>query len=624
MLLRESLRVVRQVGRKIKMKRVQGAADMKRFGVNLVSLGLALTAGSALAGENNWPVQGQHPSGAVQGSSPALLPPAVRGVHPAQSPDAVWLPAQSAPSAPLVQAGGVSEPEYLPPAQSAGPRIYASSDLGSLPPVPIPADTPHTPPRPVYPPPIPAPGPVRSARPADSFTSQPMVMPKSSDSPLPTPRPVESQPQPQRELPCAPPELMYPVGARPKPVGTFGSAPIRLSRDFPPLGDLFDGHSRGDVVVLDSETGNGPVNRFFVRGEYLQWWLPGYRIPVLATTNSTPGSSGFFGEPGVTAIVGPGPFIDSTRSGFRVRAGAWIDDCASCGIDAGAFFLPNRTNSVTVNSNRFPLITRPVFVPNLIPGTNQPFGENGESVAVPGLLVGALTVRGDSQLWGADVNLRKCLCRDCDTRAEYFVGYRHLNLRETLTITENIVVAGTGGTRLMIPDPIGTVVSVQDSFATRNYFHGGQLGVAYERQFGRWNLDTRASVALGATHQVLEINGAQQRQRPGMPVMNFRGGLLAAGPNLGRFTNDEFSVVPEFTFNLGYWVTPNIRVFACYNFLFWSIVIRPGDQIDRVVDLTFVPNAPPVAFSGQNRPRPLFKQTDLVVNGVQFGLELRW
>ena len=40
------------------------------------------------------------------------------------------------------------------------------------------------------------------------------------------------------------------------------------------------------------------------------------------------------------------------------------------------------------------------------------------------------------------------------------------------------------------------------------------------------------------------------------------GGLLAAGPNLGRFERDAFSVAPEFTLNVGYSVTPNVRLFA--------------------------------------------------------------
>jgi len=83
-------------------------------------------------------------------------------------------------------------------------------------------------------------------------------------------------------------------------------------------------------------------------------------------------------------------------------------------------------------------------------------------------------------------------------------------------------------------------------------------------------------------------------------------------------------VAPEATINLGYWVLPRLKLYAGYNFIFWSNVIRPGDQIDHVVDLTFVPNSPPVAASGQLHPQPLFRQSNLWVTGVQFGVEWRW
>ena len=114
---------------------------------------------------------------------------------------------------------------------------------------------------------------------------------------------------------------------------------------------------------------------------------------------------------------------------------------------------------------------------------------------------------------------------------------------------------------------------------------------------------------------------------PGQPPVAFNGGLLATGPNLGHFSRDRFAVVPEFTLNLGYRLTPNLKVYTGYNFLYWSSVLRPGDQIDRVVDLTFVPNnpmSPPPVFSGQVRPQALLKATDFWAQGVQFGLEWRW
>ncbi len=610
---------------------------MKRFRVKVVGLSLALATGAwnpareAGAADSEW----RAPPTEAPAGAPALLPPAIR---PGRA-ETIWLPAREPAPAPLVvPAGGqpdtiapVPRPQPHPypaptkwPPEPVGPRVTGNAGpLPAIPDVPVPDNRPE--PQPPQPMPVvpvaPAPRQPDAGLPKPAV-EPPAVMPQPRvpDSvPLPGPRPVEAPPaRPQPELPCAPPELMIPHGATvPGKHGTFGSPPIRLSRDYPPLRDLV--HST-DITLAGAD--GALTNRFFVRGEYLLWWLPGYPVPVLATTNANTALNGFLGEPGTTAIVGPGALVGSTRSGFRLRAGAWIDEEHSCGIDAGFFFLGKRSETVVRDSGPFPLITRPIFAPNTVPGTNTPVGEFGELVAAPGVLRGTLTAQGDSRLWGADVNLRACLFTACDARAEAFLGYRHLNLRESLTITENITVIGPG--RVPQADPVGTRVVVQDRFATRNAFNGAQIGAAYERRFGRWDIDTRASIALGTTHQTLDITGFQMRQQPGAAPMNFRGGLLAAGPNLGRFERDQFSVAPEFTLNFGYWVTSNVRVFAGYNFLLWTNVIRPGDQIDRVVDLTFVPNAPAVGFSGQFRPRAPLVSRDLAVNGIQFGLDWRW
>ena len=334
--------------------------------------------------------------------------------------------------------------------------------------------------------------------------------------PLPTPRPVELPPAPSGgppELQPAPAELMYPAGAL--EVGgkhqTFGSPPIRISRDYPPLRDLVpQGHSPGDITIADGANDGTPFNRFYVRGEYLLWWLPGFATPVLATTNPNTALNGFLGEPGTTALIGPGSLLGGARSGFRIRAGAWLDDCGSCGLDAGFFFLGSQSATAVATPDQNPLITRPVFVPNIVPGTNSPLGENGEFVSAPGVLRGVLTVQATSALWGADVNFRKSLLNQCNARAEVFVGYRFLNLRESLTITEDITVVGPGGNRVAVTDPIGTHVVVQDRFQTQNYFNGGQIGGLYERRMGRWSFDARGSVAA-RRHD----SGAGHRRLPG-------------------------------------------------------------------------------------------------------------
>jgi hypothetical protein len=135
-------------------------------------------------------------------------------------------------------------------------------------------------------------------------------------------------------------------------------------------------------------------------------------------------------------------------------------------------------------------------------------------------------------------------------------------------------------------------------------------------------------VALGGTRQEVDIAGGQVRTPPGGPSQALLGGLLAVNSNIGQRSRNEFSVVPEVGLNVGYQVTDHIRAFVGYNFLYWSNVVRPGDQIDRVVDVNRVPaflpagvTAPPVF---PPRPAPLFRDTDFWAQGANVGLEYRW
>lgn len=563
------------------------------MGRSVVSAVVAVlfTAGLALA-DGEWRPPGESPSVAPpQPAEPAPPPPAV---PKADTPP--WLPTRTdGPKWVPVARGAQTLPDSLPAVQAPAAPAQKPEVVPAPQPVKPKADAP--------PAQLPEPRPNPLAAPPAAVLSGP-----------PTPCPPALEPLPGG----------VPGGAVPYRHKTFGSPNLTLSRDYHFL-DFFGlsilGGEETDTVVLDE----GPAtDRFFFQTEYLLWWVRRANVPVLATTAPDPtnpadpnANFGFLGRPGTAVLLGPGGFGSTARNGLRIRGGAWLEN--GCGIDGSFFFLGERTNTFDVASPLFPVITRPFFAPNVNPQTGQVIGEFGEVVAGGGTQ-GRLQVEQTSRLWGADLNFRSCINRTCVARAEWFAGYRHLNLREELKISE-FLVAGPNDA----PQPPGTRIFVQDDFQTHNRFHGGQIGFAVGRRWGRLDADARVSVALGVTAQDLDITGSQQVLRPGQATPTaFTGGLLAVGPNLGSFSNDEFSVVPEVTFNVGYLVTPTVRAYVGYNFLYWTNVIRPGDQIDRVVDLTFVPNSPPVPFSGLNRPQPLFRQTDFWAQGLQFGIELRW
>jgi hypothetical protein len=355
--------------------------------------------------------------------------------------------------------------------------------------------------------------------------------------------------------------------------------------------------------------------RFYARAEYLMWWLKGEHLPPLLTTgpNEPSGLNGFLGMPGTVVLFGGNDESGGLRSGARLTAGAWCDDECDMGVEASGFFLGQRSFRFTGNSSQFPVLARPFFNAN----TGMEFAQEATS---PGLSTGSVSIGGPSSLWGAEIDLRCNLCETCNSRLDFLAGPRYLQLDEGLQIHESLLgEAGAG-------QFAGSHIDVLDNFNTRNEFYGAQAGLDYNLTRGPWSLDLVGKLALGDTHEVVNIQGAQRIVSPTGAVSVFNGGLLALPSNSGQFTRDRFAAVPEVGVNLGWQATDWCRLIVGYNFLYWSSVARPGDQIDRVLDITQIPNFEPPGTppAGLGRPVAIVKGTDFWAQGVTFGVELRY
>jgi hypothetical protein len=209
------------------------------------------------------------------------------------------------------------------------------------------------------------------------------------------------------------------------------------------------------------------------------------------------------------------------------------------------------------------------------------------------------------------------LCCGCNWFIDGFAGWRLLGLNESLTLGENLAVLSSVNPNL----PAGSTFLVSDRFSTSNLFNGGQIGAIGEYRIGRWSLDLRTSIALGGTQQTANISGSTTSAGPGIASTTLPGGLLALPSNIGSHTRGVVSFVEEVGFNVGYQFTNHIRGFVGYNFLFWSSVLRPAGQIDTVVNPNLIP---PAVGGGPNRPTFNFNGSDFWVQGIQFGLDVRW
>jgi len=437
----------------------------------------------------------------------------------------------------------------------------------------------------------------------------------------------------------SPPALLPPS----VPVSQAASPPSPVSAaSAPPTGVVLDSKPWSDSGEPDANAGwtCGPPSCFWVRGEYLLWWIKDSQLPPLVTTGvaGTTALPGVLGQPGTTGLFGGSNVDNQVRSGGRFSGGLWLNDSQTIGLEASYFFLGSRSTRFDDVSNGG-VIARPFF--DVLTGL-----QNAQLVAFPGIASGQIHVSAPSTLQGAEVNLLAIPCCSCCNAAgdqagrsgnkalpntlggcNYWVnllaGFRYMQLDEGLDITETSQV----NPNLPAGPPLfgGSTIAIGDHFDTHNYFYGGQLGAQAEFCWGPVFVDLLGKVALGMTQEVVDIHGTTAVTSPGGVTVTTPAGFLASGSNSGQFTRNAFAVIPEVGINAGCQITKHLRAFVGYTFLYWSAVVRPGDQVDMGLSGTQIPTDTRYnPQAGPARPAVPLQGTDFWAQGISFGLDFRY
>jgi hypothetical protein len=330
----------------------------------------------------------------------------------------------------------------------------------------------------------------------------------------------------------------------------------------------------------------------YISADLLLWWIRPSNYPQLVTSGTPP-----------TTAIGDQGAPRSLFPGFRLNFGYWFEPEHCLAIEGNILYLGRQSTQASIASSATGVQTiGPAFV-NPITGVTQ-------MVASPGVSAGGATATFTSELWGAEANFRSNLCT-CDRfRLDGIAGFRFLGLNEGFTLAENST---------QFPGPIvnfplanfprianGETVSWIDSFNTANRFYGSQVGLLAECRFlRRWYLDGNFKIGLGETRQSVIISGQSTDSLTALVVNN---GSLAQRSNIGQYSRNVFSVVPEIGLTLGMNVTDHLRVYAGYTFLCWTGVARPGEQVN--------PNRVNPTFA--------FQSSTFFADGVNIGLEYRF
>jgi hypothetical protein len=379
---------------------------------------------------------------------------------------------------------------------------------------------------------------------------------------------------------------------------------------------------------------------WWVRAEYLQWATSGMYIPPLATTGPDEDNPGILGEEGTQILFGDQRINDSMRSGGRISFGRWLDPDQRWGLSGEYFGLEDESTNffAASDANGNPIISRPYFTVFGFEanGDPKPAQENAELVALPDVLAGSLTVNTNTSFQGAGALLRHnfccknvcwpecCSCDPCNNscggvpggiRVGALVGYRFYRLRDSVSITENLTS--------LIDESPGNF-HINDSFRTSNQFNGAEVGFVVDARKARWTLEMMGKIAVGSNRQTVNIAGQTVISGSDGDDGTFPGGLLTqSGTNIGNYSRNKFNVIPQLNMNLGYNLTPRLRAIVGYTLIYWSTVVRAGDQISLDVNETYLPRAFDTP-EGPARPAFAWRDTDFWAQGINVGIDYRF
>lgn len=350
-----------------------------------------------------------------------------------------------------------------------------------------------------------------------------------------------------------------------------------------------------------------------VRGseEYLLWWMKRGSLPPLATKAF--GATPVLGQPGTQNLFGATIDLDE-RSGGRFVLGQAFNDARNTGLEFGYWFLGSRTSGFQAggtSATRSPIVGRP-----FIDATTG--RESFVPISSPGFQSGLLQVSWTARAQGAEINLVSDIVSGNRWQIDGLAGYRFVNLHEGLNLTQYGAIVGQIGVPL-------TALARADDFDCDNRYHGGQIGLRGDLRRGPVFAELTGKIAFGQMSQVVRVSGVSGLYPNGTFQTVMAGGLLALPSNSGRITRDAFAVVPEAIGRVGWATGDHARFFVGYNFLLLSDVVRPGDQIDRTINLNQVPFAtgiPPAG--GPERPILALRSTDVWLQGLLIGFEGKW
>ncbi|MFM8174162.1 MAG: BBP7 family outer membrane beta-barrel protein [Pirellulaceae bacterium] len=375
----------------------------------------------------------------------------------------------------------------------------------------------------------------------------------------------------------------------------------------------------------------------WVQLDYLMWWQNGAYLPPMAVTGSGTGipnlatGSVLYGD---GANTDDDTMFNERRSGGRLRFGWGLARFPGIGIQGEYIGLADNTELFEEISNGSPTLGVPYL--NATTGNEQMLGIAFRPANAQLPHVGSIRVDGTSSFEGGSFHFNRLLCCNTSCAPAWWgcesvpvqskwlglIGYRYLQLDESLSMQFNVNSPAS-------PNGLNFSQTTLDQFTTRNQFNGPDWGIQWSGRRGYWSMDLLMRTAMGVNRQVVSIDGSSTHISNGPPAVttNYDSGLFATTTNEGNYSRSRFAVIPEMGMTVGYQLTERCRFNVGYTFIYWSSIVRPGDQIDRELNPANIPaiiNRNVTTPTNPRKPNFDFVESDYWVQGLSLGMDYRW
>lgn len=371
-----------------------------------------------------------------------------------------------------------------------------------------------------------------------------------------------------------------------------------------------DGHEPigPGLAPLYGKEDTPPPSTWWARLDYLLWWVKDGPLPFPLVTTGDPNgiNPGALNDPTTRVLFGGNGVNYGSSNGGRLTLGSWcwVEPRESVGFEFTGFMLERHSKNFAAASDAsgLPLLAGPFFDPT------GP-GESALSIAFPGRNRGAVAISSALSLGGLELNGLVDFNYPNPVWLRLVGGFRYLEMQER--------IAGSAA-QILLNFP--STIFGSEEVRTWNGFYGAQLGINAGYCTGSFTFEAQAKVAVGAMRETVQYAGQEAQYLPGQ-VTAFSGFVYTQPSNIGKRSTEQFAVVPEFQFLASMELLWGFRAFAGYTVLYASDVVRPGDQLDRVINPTQRLGG---GLVGPARPGPLFNHTDFWAQGLNLGLQLAY